>query len=82
MPAGELGKMNIGGAMLAEKAQAPVVLIAHNAGQFWAKGAFHIHSGVIDVHVSEVLPVGLSAQEINAKAAVFFRAHLSQGKAS
>jgi len=76
MPAGELGKMNIGGAMLAEKAQVPVVLIAHNAGRFWAKGAFHIHAGVIDVHVSEVLPVGLSVQEINARAEAFFKAHL------
>jgi 1-acyl-sn-glycerol-3-phosphate acyltransferase len=76
MPAGELGKMNIGGAMLAEKAQVPVVLIAHNAGKFWAKGAFHIHSGVVDVHISEALPVGLSAQEINARADAFFRAHL------
>lgn len=76
MPAGELGKMNIGGAMLAEKAQVPVVLVAHNAGRFWAKGAFHIHAGMIDVHVSDVLPVGLSAQEINAQAEAFFKEHL------
>ncbi len=76
MPAGELGKMNIGGAMLAEKAQVPVVLVAHNAGRFWAKGAFHIHAGVVDVHISDVLPAGLSAQEINAQAEDFFKKHL------
>jgi 1-acyl-sn-glycerol-3-phosphate acyltransferase len=76
MPTGELGKMNIGGALLAEKAQVPVVFIAHNAGRFWAKGAFHIHAGMIDVHISEALPVGLSAQEINAKAEAFFKLYL------
>lgn len=76
MPAGALGKMNIGGAMLAEKAQVPVVLVCHNAGRFWAKGAFHIHAGVIDVHVSDALPVGLSAQEMNAQAEAFFKKYL------
>jgi 1-acyl-sn-glycerol-3-phosphate acyltransferase len=72
MPAGQLGKMNIGGALLAEKANAPVVLMTHNAGQFWAKGAFLKRSGVIDVHFSEVLPAGLSAQEINTRTKAFF----------
>lgn len=75
MPAGQLGKMNIGGAMLAEKSQAPVVLITHNAGQFWAKGAFLKRPGVIDVFISEPLPTGLSASEINAHAKTFFIEH-------
>jgi 1-acyl-sn-glycerol-3-phosphate acyltransferase len=77
MPAGELGKMNIGGALLAEKAQVPVVLISHNAGRFWAKGAFLKYPGVIDVHISEPLAVGLSAKDINAQAEAFFLQHLS-----
>jgi 1-acyl-sn-glycerol-3-phosphate acyltransferase len=75
MPAGQLGKMNIGGAMLAEKAQAPVVLVTHNAGSFWKKGAFLKYAGVIDVYISDPLPVGLSAQAINAQAAAFFQQH-------
>lgn len=77
MPVGKLGKMNIGGAMLAEKAQVPVVLVAHNAGKFWSKNAFLKKPGVIDVYVSEPLAVGLSAQEINARAESFFCQHLS-----
>lgn len=77
MPAGELGKMNIGGALLAEKAQVPVVLISHNAGRFWAKGAFLKYPGVIDVYISEPLAVGLSAKYINAQAEAFFLQHLS-----
>lgn len=80
MPAGELGKMNIGGAMLAEKAQVPVVLVAHNAGKFWSKGAFLKYPGVVQVHVSEPLPAGLSAQEINQHAAAFFKLHLHDEK--
>ena len=75
MPTGELGKMNIGGAMLADKAAAPVVIIAHNAGKFWAKGAFLKHPGIIDVYISEPLPIGLSAVEINQRAKEFFIAH-------
>lgn len=75
MPAGQLGKMNIGGAMLAEKAQAPVILMTHNAGRFWAKGAFLKRPGVIDVYISEPLPSGLSASEINARTKTFFIEH-------
>lgn len=77
MPAGELGKMNIGGALLAEKAQVPVVLMSHNAGRFWAKGAFLKYPGVIDVHISAPLAVGLSAKDINAQAEGFFQQHIS-----
>lgn len=77
MPAGELGKMNIGGALLAEKAKVPVVLISHNAGRYWAKGAFLKYSGVVDIYISQPLPVGLSAKEINEQAEAFFQQHLS-----
>lgn len=81
MPAGELGKMNIGGALLAEKAQAPVIYISHNAGEFWAKGAFLKHPGVIDVHISPVLAAGESAAAINQQAEAFFSEHLSAAAA-
>jgi 1-acyl-sn-glycerol-3-phosphate acyltransferase len=77
MPAGELGKMNIGGALLAEKAKVPAVLISHNAGRFWAKGAFLKYPGVIEVFISEPLSSGLSAKEINEQAEAFFLKHLS-----
>lgn len=76
MPAGELGKMNIGGALLAEKAQVPVVLVSHNAGRFWAKSAFLKKPGVVDVFISEPLLVGFSAKEINEQAEAFFKQHL------
>lgn len=77
MPAGELGKMNVGGALLAEKAKVPVVLVSHNAGRFWPKGAFLIRSGIVDVYISEPLSIDLSAQQINEQAKIFFQHHLS-----
>jgi 1-acyl-sn-glycerol-3-phosphate acyltransferase len=77
MPPGTLGKMNIGGALLAEKAAVPVVFISHNAGSFWAKGAFLKYPGVIDVFISDMLPAGQSAQAINQQAEAFFQQHLS-----
>jgi 1-acyl-sn-glycerol-3-phosphate acyltransferase len=75
MPADQLGKMNIGGAMLAEKSGSPVVLMTHNAGRYWAKGAFLKYPGVIEVYISDPLPAGLSATEINQRAEAFFRQH-------
>ncbi len=68
MPAGELGKINVGGAMLASKAKAPVYLVAHNAGKFWPKNSFIKKPGVIDIYISEPLDVTeLSVAEINQK---------------
>lgn len=80
MPPGQLGKMNIGGALLAEKAAVPVVLISHNAGKFWAKHAFLKRPGVVDVYISAPLAVGLNAQQINAQAEIFFKQHLSSSE--
>ena len=66
MPAGEIGKINIGGAMLASKAKKPVYLVAHNAGSFWPKNSFIKRPGCIDVYVSPALDVTeMSVAEIN-----------------
>ncbi len=78
MPSGELGKLNIGGAMLAEKAKVPALIITHNAGQFWAKNAFLKRPGIIDVYVSDLIPAGTSAQDINTQTKAFFMAHGAQ----
>lgn len=51
MPAGEIGRFQIGGAALATAAQAPVLVIAHNAGQFWPAHQFKKKPGTIKVHV-------------------------------
>lgn len=61
-----LGKVNRGGAMLAKELKAPVYLVTHNAGSFWAKNAFIRKSGVIDVWISDPLDIeNMSVDEIN-----------------
>jgi len=78
MPAGELGKINIGGAMLASKAKAPVYLVAHNAGEFWTKNSFIKRPGCIDVYVSEPIDVAeMSASQINQQVESWLSQHLS-----
>lgn len=61
-----LGKVNRGGAILAKEVKAPVYLITHNAGSFWAKNAFIRKPGVVDVWISEPLKTeDLTVDEIN-----------------
>jgi len=68
MPPNELGKINIGGTMLAKKANAPVYLVGHNAGRYWSKGSFIKKPGCIDVYIREPMDVSeLSNAEINAE---------------
>ncbi|HHS99906.1 MAG TPA: 1-acyl-sn-glycerol-3-phosphate acyltransferase [Thiomicrospira sp.] len=83
MPPGELGKINIGGAMLAAKAKKPVYLVAHNAGEFWPKNSFIKQPGTIDVYISQPLDVAeMSASEINKKVENWLSQHLESVQAT
>ncbi|WEJ63076.1 lysophospholipid acyltransferase family protein [Thiomicrorhabdus lithotrophica] len=78
MPAGELGKINIGGAMLATKSKAPVYLVAHNAGSYWPKNSFIKTPGTIDVYISPPLDVAdMSASEVNQQVENWLSQHLT-----
>ncbi|MEN8250884.1 MAG: lysophospholipid acyltransferase family protein [Bacteroidota bacterium] len=62
---GEDSKYHIGGALLAEKSQVPVLPIVHNAGKFWPKG-FLIHPGTINLVIGKpISTIGLKAKKIN-----------------
>lgn len=77
MPPAQLGKINIGGAMLATKAKAPVYLVAHNAGCFWPKNSFIKRPGTIQVHISPALDVTeMSAADINQQVEQWLSGHL------
>lgn len=77
MPPGELGKINIGGAMLATKAKAPVYLVAHNAGEFWPKNSFIKRPGVVQIYISPALDVAeMSASEVNQQIENWLVIHL------
>jgi 1-acyl-sn-glycerol-3-phosphate acyltransferase len=59
----------LGGAVLAERSERPVVPIAHNAGYFWGRRSIRKHSGTIDLVIGPTIStVGRSASEINTAA--------------
>lgn len=54
-----------GGAWLAHKTGAPVVPIAHNAGEFWGRNAFHKKMGEVVVSIGPAIQTeGRTAEEI------------------
>lgn len=65
---GERGKYQIGGAWLAVHTGAPVVPVAHNAGEFWGRKAFLKRPGTVTVSIGEPIdPRGVSAQELSRR---------------
>lgn len=76
--AGEFAKIKGGGALLAQKAQAPVYLVGHNAGDFWPKNSFIKRPGNIDVYISEPFDAAeMTVAEINQKTEEWFLTHSS-----
>ncbi|KVW97049.1 lysophospholipid acyltransferase family protein [Thiobacillus denitrificans] len=62
---GEKGRYGIGGGWLAADTGAPIVPIAHNAGEVWPKNAFIKRPGTITVRIGPVIdPTGKSAAEL------------------
>lgn len=65
---GERGRYGIGGAMLAVHSGAPVLPVAHNAGEFWGKNAFLKYPGTITVSVGKPIdPTGMKPAELNQR---------------
>jgi len=63
---GKRKKYGIGGALLAERSEYPVVPIAHNAGDFWRRRELKKYPGTIEVVVGEpISSIGKSASQIN-----------------
>ncbi len=77
MAPGKTGRYKMGGALLAEATRAPVVPIAHNAGELWPRNAFLKKPGVITVSVGPPIPTeGLTAAEINEKVQAWIEAEM------
>lgn len=55
MAPGEKGRYGIGGAWLAAHTGAPVVPVAHNAGEVWPKDAFIKRPGIITISIGPVI---------------------------
>ncbi|MGL4408704.1 lysophospholipid acyltransferase family protein [Zoogloea sp.] len=86
---GQKKRYKIGGAWLAAKAGAPVVPVAHNAGEFWGRNSFWKRSGEVVVSVGPAIDTrGLSPEEVNTRTEAWVEGemqtrfpHLYKGKA-
>ena len=62
---GEKGRYGIGGGWLAAETGAPVVPVAHNAGELWPKNAFVKRPGIVTVRIGPVIEsTGRTAAEL------------------
>ena len=52
---GRRGRYGIGGATLATRTGAPILPIAHNAGEFWPRYAFRKRPGTVRVVIGPVI---------------------------
>ncbi|NLC35326.1 MAG: 1-acyl-sn-glycerol-3-phosphate acyltransferase [Alcaligenaceae bacterium] len=63
---GEAGRYKMGGALLAKKAEAPIIPVAHNAGECWPRRAFLKKPGTVTVSIGPLIHTkGRSAAELN-----------------
>jgi len=68
-PVGTHRRYKIGGAHLAVEADAPVVPVALDSGEFWSRQAFIKYPGTVTVSIGPAIdPAGLSAEDVNARA--------------
>jgi len=66
IPVGKRGRYGLGGALLAAKTGAPVIPIAHNAGEYWGRYAFRKHAGTVRVIIGKPIETaGRDALSIN-----------------
>lgn len=62
-------RFKVGGAFLATRTAAPVVPVAHNAGEFWRRNAFVKRPGEVVVSIGPAIdPAGRTPEEVNALA--------------
>ena len=71
---GEFGRFNASAALLAMRANVPLVPVAHNAGDFWQRRQFAKKPGVITVRVGEpIYPEGRKPRDVNNQAEQWVR---------
>lgn len=82
---GTAGRYRTGGAWLAEKARAPIIPIAHNAGYLWPRNSFVKRPGVITVSIGPAITAqGRRPEEVTEEAAAWIErevARLGDGSA-
>ncbi|MDP3874489.1 MAG: lysophospholipid acyltransferase family protein [Pseudomonadota bacterium] len=77
MSPGETRRYKAGGARLAQVTGAPVVPIAHNAGDYWKRNAFLKYPGEIVVSIGPPIATqGLTTEQINGHAQVWIESEM------
>ena len=65
---GKMGHFKMGGALLASRTNTPILPIALNSGEFWARNSFAKRPGEITVRIGPLIhPDGLTPEELNAR---------------
>ena len=76
---GEKGRYGVGGSSLAVDAGAPVVPVAHNAGEVWPKNAFIKRPGTVTVRIGPAIETaGRSAAEITRAVEAWIEAEMAR----
>lgn len=76
---GEKGRYGIGGAWLAAETGAPIVPVAHNAGEVWPKNAFIKRPGTVTVSIGPVIEsAGKSAAELTRATEAWIEAEMAR----
>jgi 1-acyl-sn-glycerol-3-phosphate acyltransferase len=79
MAPGERGKYQAGGAWLACKTGAPVVPIAHNAGELWGKNALIRYPGLVTVVIGAPIDTSkLAPEELNRRVEEWIEGQMSR----
>ncbi len=77
--AGQRGRFNKGGAMLACSSGVPVVTIAHNAGEYWPSRSFLKFPGTIRVVIGPVIETeGRSVDEVHQQSKAWLEQRLME----
>jgi 1-acyl-sn-glycerol-3-phosphate acyltransferase len=76
---GEKGRYGIGGSWLAAETGAPIVPVAHNAGEVWPKNAFIKRPGTVTVRVGPAIETaGKSAAELTRAAEAWIETEMAR----
>ena len=76
---GETRRFKTGGGHLAVKSGAPIVPVAHNAGDLWARNAFVKRPGTVTVSIGPAIdPAGKTAEEVTALAERWITAEMAR----
>lgn len=78
VPAGEVRKYGISGALLASRAGCKVVPVAHNAGEFWPRRGWVKHPGKITVRIGPPIDAaGRDPRELNDEVRAWIEGQLA-----